>query len=166
MTSHPTSFEARVRTATVADITTLVHHRVEMFRDMGEITTRNESLLTEASESFFGAAVASGEYIAWLATASGAPEHIVAGAGLWLRPMLPRPHAGGVATGMEGLVANVYTEPGWRRRGLAALLMRHVLVYAREHNIDRVLLHASEKGRSLYEALGFVITNEMKLAAR
>jgi GNAT superfamily N-acetyltransferase len=77
--------------------------------------------------------------------------------------MIPRPRADGVAQGVEGLIVNVYTEPDWRRRGIAALLMRHVLDYTREHRIGRVLLHASDDGRPLYESLGFVPTNEMKL---
>jgi GNAT superfamily N-acetyltransferase len=69
----------------------------------------------------------------------------------------------GIIQGHEALVANVYTEPDWRRRGVAALLMRHVLAYTREHRIERVLLHASDDGRPLYESLGFVPTSEMKL---
>jgi GNAT superfamily N-acetyltransferase len=131
---------------------------------MGQLTERNEHELTRASESFFRDAVASGEYITWLAVTSAAPERVVAGAGLWLRPMLPRPAATGIIQGREALIANVYTEPDWRRRGAAAMLMRHVLDYTREHHIPRVLLHASDEGRPLYESLGFEPTNEMKLA--
>lgn len=157
--------EVRVRAATVADVATLAHHRAEMFRDMGQLTEHNERELTRASESFFGATVASGEYIAWLAITIAAPERVVAGAGLWLRPMLPRPTPTGIIQGREALIANVYTEPDWRRRGVAALLMGHVLDYTREHRIPRVLLHASDDGRPLYESLGFEPTNEMKLVS-
>ena len=95
-----------------------------------------------------------------------APERVVAGAGLWLRPMIPRPHQDGVAQGVEALIVNVYTEPDWRRRGLAALLMQRVLDYTRDHRITRVLLHASKDGRPLYESLGFVPTTEMRLAPK
>jgi len=155
--------EIRVRVATLADIVTLGHHRAEMFRDMGQLTEHNERELTRASESFFREVVASGEYIAWLAVTTAAAERVVAGAGLWLRPMLPRPTPTGIIQGREALIANVYTEPDWRRRGVARLLMRHVLEYTREHNVPRVLLHASDDGRPLYETLGFEPTNEMKL---
>jgi ribosomal protein S18 acetylase RimI-like enzyme len=155
--------EPRIRIATLDDIPTLVHHRVAMFRDMGELTELTRKPLTRASESFFRATVASGEYLAWLALTTGTSERVVAGAGLWLRPMIPRPFAHGVAQGVEGLIVNVYTEPEWRRRGLAALLMRHVLDYTRAHQIVRVLLHASNDGRALYESMGFVSTSEMRL---
>jgi len=163
MTARTLDPEIRVRVATLADIVTLGHHRAEMFRDMGQLTEHNERDLTRASESFFRKVVASGEYIAWLAVTTAAPERVVAGAGLWLRPMLPRPTPTGIIQGREALIANVYTEPDWRRRGVARLLMRHVLEYTREHNVPRVLLHASDDGRPLYETLGFEPTNEMKL---
>ena len=153
----------RIRLATLADIVALTHHRASMFRDMGELPEHVEAELNKASNSFFRETVASGEYVAWLAVTSAMPEHVVAGAGLWLRPMLPRPTPTGIIQGHEALVANVYTEPEWRRRGVAALLMRHVLDYTREHRIGRVLLHASDDGRPLYESLGFVPTSEMKL---
>jgi hypothetical protein len=42
--------------------------------------------------------------------------------------------------------------------------MRRLLAWAREERLDRVVLHASAEGRPLYERLGFVPTNEMRLA--
>ena len=163
MTARRITSEARVRVATVADAAILARHRAEMFRDMGQLTAHNEHELTTASESFFRETLASGEYVAWLAVTSDAAARVIAGAGIWLRPMLPRPAADGIIEGREALIANVYTEPGWRRRGLAALLMRHALDYTRDHHIARVLLHASSDGRPLYESMGFVSTNEMRL---
>jgi GNAT superfamily N-acetyltransferase len=147
----------------MVDVPALARHRVGMFHDMGEIAEHLERELAEASESFFRSALASGEYLAWFAVTNDAGEEVVAGAGLWLRPMLPRPGADGIAKGVEALIVNVYTEPAWRRRGLAALLMRHILEYTQENRIMRVLLHASKDGRSLYESLGFVPTTEMRL---
>jgi GNAT superfamily N-acetyltransferase len=69
-----------------------------------------------------------------------------------------------VGQGRHALVVNVFTEPAWRRRGIAELLMRRLLAWAREERLDRVVLHASAEGRPLYERLGFVSTNEMRLA--
>jgi GNAT superfamily N-acetyltransferase len=155
--------DVRIRRADVSDVPTLVRHRVGMFRDMGQTRDATEPALAEASAEFFRAAVASGEYIAWLAVPADAPDKVVARAGIWLRPMLPRPGATGVVQGHEALIANVYTEPAWRRHGLAAMLMGCALAYTRERGIARVLLHASAEGRPLYESLGFVPTAEMKL---
>lgn len=163
MRSTSPDFDIHVRLARLTDVAALIHHRVSMFRDMTELPLHLEPELARASEAFFHASVASGEYVAWLAVTNDAPERVVAGAGLWLRPMLPRPIPTGISQGREGLVANVYTEPDWRRHGVATLLIRHLLAYIREHRIERVRLHASDHGRRLYESLGFVASNEMKL---
>ena len=57
---------------------------------------------------------------------------------------------------------NVFTERAWRRRGLAKLLMEHVIAGARTAGVTTLVLHASAEGRPLYEALGFSPTNEMR----
>jgi GNAT superfamily N-acetyltransferase len=44
------------------------------------------------------------------------------------------------------------------------LLLQRIIDWARAERLDRLVLHASEAGRSLYERLGFVGTNEMRLA--
>jgi len=59
------------------------------------------------------------------------------------------------------LVVNVYTEPEFRRQGLSRALMETVMRWAGESGYDRVVLHASEAGRPMYEGLGFQATNEM-----
>ncbi|HEY8795129.1 MAG TPA: GNAT family N-acetyltransferase [Gemmatimonadaceae bacterium] len=159
----PTSPDFLIRRAVLGDIPALAHHRVSMFRDMGETTELLEGPLTDASAAFFSGAIESGVYVAWLAVPRHEPDLVVGGAGVLLRPMLPRPAPAGVVQGREALIANVYTEPAWRRRGLAALLMQHVLDFTRANGIQRVLLHASKDGRPLYESLGFVPTNEMRL---
>jgi GNAT superfamily N-acetyltransferase len=56
----------------------------------------------------------------------------------------------------------VYTEPAWRRRGVADALMRQVIRWAEAERLDRLVLHASEAGRALYQRLGFAPTNEMR----
>jgi ribosomal protein S18 acetylase RimI-like enzyme len=68
--------------------------------------------------------------------------------------------------GPEAIVLNVYVEPAWRRRGVADALMRAVLDALAARGIQRVVLHASDEGRRLYERLGFVPTNEMRLDSR
>jgi GNAT superfamily N-acetyltransferase len=57
----------------------------------------------------------------------------------------------------------MYTEPEYRRRGLARKLMEIMIAWCKQEAFGSVLLHASDEGRPLYEALGFVATNEMRL---
>jgi GNAT superfamily N-acetyltransferase len=59
------------------------------------------------------------------------------------------------------VVQNVYTDPAWRKRGVARALMAVVMQWASERSLDRLVLHASEEGRPLYVSLGFGPTREM-----
>src|SRR3989442_10810103 len=105
-----------------------------------------------------------GQYIGWVASAGGRRHEIGGGAGLQLRPLLPRPEPGRrrLREGPEAIVLNVFTEGAWRRRGLARGLVERAIAWAREHGVVRLVLHASPEGRALYEQLGFVATNEMR----
>ncbi len=165
-TESPAAVSFAVRRATAEDAEVLAHHRAAMFRDMGSIRPELYDALREAARPWFAEAVPAGEYVAFVASPVDQPDEIVAGAGAQLRRQLPRPtpDGGGVEVRPQALVLNVYTEPAWRRRGLAALLMEQVLAWAREHDVGSVVLHASDEGRPLYEQLGFVATNEMRYA--
>jgi GNAT superfamily N-acetyltransferase len=155
-----------VRRATEADAEVLAHHRAAMFRDMGSLRPEMYDALRDAARPWFAEAIPAGEYVAFVASPADEPGTVAAGAGAMVRRQIPRPtpDGGGIETRPQALVVNVYTEPAWRRRGLAALLMRHVLDWAREAGIGSVVLHASDEGRPLYEGLGFVQTNEMRYA--
>lgn len=157
-----------VRRADVGDITTLAHHRAAMFRDMGAIASRNEAALEQATVSFLNRGMATGEYLAWVAEDDASPPAIVGGAGVQLRPIPPRPRpdADDLELGPEAIVLNVYVRPSWRRRGVGRALMRTVLDDLAALGIRRIVLHPSDDGRHLYERLGFVPTNEMRLSRR
>ncbi len=155
-----------VRLATPADAPLLARHRVGMFHDMGRLAGEDlAEALRVAAEPMLKEWLAAGTYVGFLAEPEGRPGEVAGGAGLQLRPLLPRPSDDGAAIvrGPEGYVLNVYVERAWRRRGLARLLMEHVLAEAGRRGITRVTLHASDEGRPLYESLGFAPTGEMRL---
>jgi GNAT superfamily N-acetyltransferase len=135
-----------------------------MFRDMGVLAEPLAGPLVEATVAYLTDALHAGEYVGWLAAPADHPAEIVAGAGLQLRRVLPHPVADGreLALGLQGIVLNVYTELVWRRRGLAGLLMRHLIAWAAERGVASLVLHAAPAARPLYEQLGFVPTNEMR----
>jgi GNAT superfamily N-acetyltransferase len=97
------------------------------------------------------------EYLAWFAIS--AHGKIAAGAGLWLMDW----PAHMLGSGPRGNILNVYTEPEFRRRGLSRWLMKSVLDRCHCNHIDLVILHASPEGRALYDSLGFLPTNEMRI---
>lgn len=112
-----------------------------------------------------------GEYIGWLAIPTQRRDIIAGGAGVQLREVLPHPlpranERNKIAEGQHGIILNMFTEPQWRRQGVAMLLLQRIVDWARVERLDCLVLHASEAGRSLYERLGFVGTNEMRLAGK
>lgn len=157
-----------VRPATVADRAHVARHRAAMFRDMGVLTDGPAyDALVAATDDYLARAIPAGEYHGWLAEPAATPGHVVAGAGVQLRPIVPRvsERRPVVLTAPQALLVNVYTEPAWRRRGIAERLVRAAVAWAGERGVSGLVLHASAEGRALYERLGFEATNEMRYAA-
>jgi GNAT superfamily N-acetyltransferase len=145
------------------DAATVARHRVEMFREMGEVPT--EALareLLDRSTSALAAVLADGTYVGWFAI--DPDGRVIAGAGAHIKTQLPRIANGQtrVEVAPVPLVVNVYTEPQHRGKGIARALMRVLMEWASDAGADRVVLHASDAGRPLYTSLGFGPTNEMR----
>ena len=153
-----------IRSATEADAYVIAEQRVVMFRDMGSLDASIEGELLDAATRQIREAIASGEYVAWLAYPTDEPQRIVGGSGVQLRRLFPRPDERGtrVLMGREGIVLNVYVARDFRRRGLARRLMEVILDWVPSTDIVRLVLNASDEGRSLYESMGFVPNNEMR----
>jgi ribosomal protein S18 acetylase RimI-like enzyme len=146
-----------IRSAGQADLPIIWHHRIAMFTEMGVDTEPLIRLQTPFNE-WMSACIASGEYVGLLAvTESG---EVVSGAGLWLHQWFPSSVA---PSGRRGYILNVYTEPEHRRHGLAKRLVQGCIDHCKALDITVVLLHASQFGRPIYESMGFIDTNEMRL---
>jgi GNAT superfamily N-acetyltransferase len=137
-----------------------------MFQDMGEVSSATFDGLLQDARIWTERALASGEYIGWFGVPKSNPEAIAGGAGVQLRQVPPHPCRPArdetFAKGKHAIVINVFTEPEWRRRGLARLLMQEILQWARRERLDQLVLHASSDARRLYERMGFVAANEMR----
>jgi len=156
--------EIRIRPAIVQDAEIIGYHRARMFHDMGQIPDHLFESFRSRSAERLRELLDSGEYLGWLAANAEKPDQIVAGAGVQLRLVLPHPgNDQAFAEGRHGLIINVFTEPEWRRQGIGELLMKEIISWSKEEKLDRLVLHSSEYGRKLYERLGFVLTNEMRL---
>jgi len=150
-----------IREATVADAGTISDHRRWMFADMGEGDAIRRDTVTFASLPWLEKKLSAGDYMGWLAITSD--QSVVAGAGIWL---IEWPPTIADLSGRRGMLLNVYTHSAHRRRGLARGLVETALRWCKANGITVVILHASDEGRPLYEALGFQPTNEMRLLLR
>ena len=149
--------EYRIRRAMLADVPVIARHRAAMFRDMGDASGDDVARIESASILYVRQMMSERRFLGWLAELQG---EVVAGGGLVVSQLLPRP--GAVDGGAQALILNVYCEPGHRRRGLARALMAAMFEWCKRERIAKVVLHASQDGRPLYESLGFVQTNEMR----
>jgi GNAT superfamily N-acetyltransferase len=155
----------RIRRATVQDADIIAWHRARMFQDMGDVSDGAFEILRAKARLRLKGWLESGDYIGWLATPADKPETVVGGAGIQLQPILPRPRdASIIGEGPQGTIVNVFTEPQWRRGGIASRLVKEIIAWSKNEGLDRLLLHASDDGRSVYERLGFIAGNEMYFA--
>ena len=150
--------EVTIREAGPGDLEIILHHRRSMFRDMGEGSGEELDRMVEVARPWLAGALADGSYHHWLAVHCAG--QVAGGGGVLLSPWPANPHDPCME---RAVILNVYTESEFRRRGVARLVMQVVLEWVRAYGLQAVNLHASEEGRALYEKLGFVQTNEMRL---
>jgi len=158
-TSHePPTTSFTIREAGPDDLEIILHHRRSMFRDMGEGTAEELDRMVEIARPGMLRALADGTYRHWLAM-DGSGK-VAGGGGVLLSPWPANPRD---PCSERAVILNVYTEPEFRRRGVARLVMQTILGWVRARGLSSVNLHASDEGRHLYETLGFQPTNEMRL---
>ena len=163
--SRVVSDSFKIRRATVSDADVIAWRRARMFQDMGDVSGDAFEILRAKARVRLKEWLESGDYIGWLATPADKRETVVGGAGVQLQSILPRPlDASTIGEGPQGTIVNVFTEPQWRRRGISSLLVEEIVTWSKDQRIERLLLHASDEGRSLYEQFGFVASNEMRLS--
>jgi len=150
-----------IRRATLADLETLVALRFGLFRDLGRaLDAAGTATLDAAMRAYIVEELPAERFIGWLACDDdGAP--IGCGGFVFVRrPLQPED-----TSGREGYIMNMYTEPAWRGRGVASLMVRAILNFARTAGVRQIHLHASAQGRSVYERAGFVaLATEMGIS--
>ncbi|MGD0140126.1 MAG: GNAT family N-acetyltransferase [Tepidisphaeraceae bacterium] len=148
------------RRARLQDVGPLVKLRLAF---LAEISGASESdpVLGASLVEYFSRTIPSEEFIGFLAVADGA---IVASSGLVFHR---HPPSNRNPTGREAYIMNMYTDPAWRRRGIASRLLQLLIEYARQNDCGKISMHALPGGRSIYANAGFVpIETEMRLDLR
>ncbi len=156
----PPQFDLRL--AILDDIPTLVGHRRGMFVDMealkgGMLDPAGLAAMDMTYASYLRAHLIDGRLQAWIVADGDRPA---ASGSILYTDWLPRPDG---RQSVLAYVHSVYTEPVYRRLGLARQVLNAMIDECRARGLPRLTLHASNEGRGLYEQLGFVPTNEMRL---
>ena len=145
------------RKAEQCDIEALVSIRVAFLGEVnGAAFERRKELLTKENRRYFQQAVAEDTCVVWMALDR---KEIIATAGLTLYAVPP---SCSCINGKIGYISNVYTLPGYRGQGIASKLMDCIMSEAKARGCTKVVLNATDMGRTVYEKIGFVdAENEM-----
>ena len=160
MTGQHDAFTAR--RAGPADAAEIVRLRALMFVDMGRNPRVLDDPWRQGNVEHFAARLAQPDVFAgYVVDKPG--QGLAATAIGWLDQ-----HLIGTTnpTGQVGYIANMYTDPAFRRRGLGRLTLTALLGWMRAAGIRTVNLHASADGESLYRAMGFTNPAETALTLR
>ena len=158
--SGPAESGLTIREATLDDIPEIVRQRRRMYEDMQYTEVASLERSATLNTAYLRKAIAEGSFRSWLACSG---SRAVAGGAVLVVPWPAHPYD--LECG-RGTILNVYTEPEYRRRGIARQLMETMIAWCRQEGLARVNLHASDHGRRLYESLGFEPSNEMRLKLR
>lgn len=148
------------RSLDISDLELICRHREAMFRDAG----RGDDVLLPMTENFrewLKPRLLDGAYFGFVMSEDGVS---VASVGLMLIDWPPHPlHP---EQDKRGYVLNVFVEPSHRGRGLAGELMKRADDEFIRRGVSYAVLHATDKGRPLYQKLGWSGTSEMAKAIR
>ena len=131
----------------VLDLETFIELRINQLKEEGAEETID---LRPALRDYYERHMADGTFVSWIAKEDG---RIVATSGM---SFVERPPYFSCPSGRLGMLSSMYTDPGYRRQGIARALLAKVLAEAREYGCGMVSITASEMGVKLYEACGFV----------
>ena len=105
--------------------------------------------LKTALYDFYRRNMAAGTYVSWLAFDG---ERIVGTSGM---SFAEKPPYFTCPTGRLGILSSMYTDPEYRRMGIATNLLDRVVKEAKDYGCGTIYITASDAGVKLYESYGF-----------
>ena len=106
--------------------------------------------LRPALQDYYKRHMKDGTFVSWIAVDNG---KIIATSGM---SFVEKPPYFGCPSGKMGLLSSMFTNPDYRRMGIAKELLNRVVDEARRYGCGTVQITASDMGVKLYTAYGFV----------
>lgn len=131
---------------TEKELDTFIHMRINQLREEG---AAEDIDLVPALRDYYKRHMADGTFVSWLALDG---KKIVGTSGM---SFVEKPPYFGCPTGRIGLLSSMFTDPDYRRRGIARELLSKVVEEARKYGCGTVQITASDMGVKLYSAYGF-----------
>lgn len=139
--------EITYRKLTEADLNTFINMRITQLREEG---ATEDIDLAPALRDFYKRHMADGTFVSWLALDG---DKIIGTSGM---SFVEKPPYFGCPSGKLGLLSSMFTNPDYRRMGIARELLHRVVEEARAYGCGAVHITASDMGVKLYTAYGFV----------
>ncbi|MCR5307612.1 MAG: GNAT family N-acetyltransferase [bacterium] len=138
------------RLANISDVDKLVELRINQLKDEGAIETLE---LKPYLKEYYTTNLNNKSFISYLAIDN---DEIIATSGLTITHKPPYYKC---PTGKIGLLSSMYTNPNYRRQGIARHLLDLIIGIAKENGCGIIHITASDMGVKLYEAYGFSHNN-------
>ena len=135
------------RKLTEADLPTFIQMRITQLREEG---AKEDFDLVPALKDYYKRHLKDGTFVSWLALDS---DKIIGTSGM---SFVEKPPYFGCPSGRMGLLSSMFTNPDYRRKGIAKELLHRVVEEARAYGCGTVQITASDMGVKLYTAYGFV----------
>lgn len=135
------------RRLTPDDLDIFITMRINQLREEG---AKDDTDLRPALLDYYTRHMADGTFVSWLAVENG---KIVGTSGM---SFVEKPPYFGCPSGKMGLLSSMFTDPAYRRRGIARKLLSLVVEEARNYGCGVVQITASDMGVLLYSDFGFV----------
>ena len=139
--------EIQYKRLTSDELDTFIRMRIRQLREEG---ATEDIDLRPALEDYYDRHMADGSFVSWLALDG---DKIVGTSGM---SFVEKPPYFGCPSGKIGLLSSMFTDPGYRRLGIARELLSRVVEEAREYGCGAVQITASDMGVLLYTDFGFV----------
>ena len=139
--------EIHYRRLTLDDLETFIQMRINQLREEG---ATEDIDLAPALRDYYVRHMADGTFVSWLAVDG---DKIIGTSGM---SFVEKPPYYGCPSGRIGLLSSMFTDPSYRRRGIAKELLTKVVDEARAYGCGTVQITASDMGVLLYTDFGFV----------
>ena len=123
-----------------------IRMRIKQLREEG---ATEDIDLVPALRDYYDRHLADGTFVSWLAMDG---DKIIGTSGM---SFVEKPPYFGCPNGRIGLLSSMYTDPDYRRMGIAKELLSRVVEEARDYGCGTVQVTASDMGVKLYTANGF-----------
>jgi GNAT superfamily N-acetyltransferase len=135
------------------DIEKVISLRIAFMREMEPDARELEAVVIDSTRRYVSERLPAGKFLVWFAEEDG---QIIGTSGLIF---FRRPPTFRCASDLHAYILNMYTQPEWRGKGVATMLLKHIIEYVRTTPTKHISLHASDMGRSVYEKIGFKISS-------